>query len=35
MEAVGYGLFAEEHIEKGSYVGEYTGIVRQETTADI
>ncbi len=28
-EAVGYGLFAEEDIETGSYVGEYTGIVRK------
>ena len=28
-EAVGYGLFAEETIEKGAYVGEYTGIVRK------
>jgi hypothetical protein len=26
---VGYGLFAEEKILKGSYVGEYTGIVRK------
>lgn len=28
-EQVGYGLFAEEEIKKGSYVGEYTGIVRK------
>lgn len=28
-EAVGYGLFAEETIEKGAYVGEYTGTVRK------
>ncbi len=26
---VGYGLFAEEDIAAGSYVGEYTGIVRK------
>jgi uncharacterized protein len=26
---VGYGLFAEENIKKGSYVGEYTGVVRR------
>jgi len=26
---VGRGLFAEEDIEKGAYVGEYTGIVRR------
>ena len=26
---IGYGLFAEEGIEPGSYVGEYTGIVRK------
>lgn len=26
---VGYGLFAEKQIKKGQYVGEYTGIVRQ------
>ena len=26
---VGYGLFAEEEISEGSYVGEYTGIVRK------
>lgn len=28
-ESVGYGLFSEEEIKKGSYVGEYTGIVRR------
>ena len=28
-DEVGYGLFAEEVIESGSYVGEYTGIVRK------
>jgi len=28
-EQVGYGLFAEEEIAQGSYVGEYTGIVRR------
>ncbi len=28
-EEVGYGLFAEEEIEAGAYVGEYTGIVRK------
>jgi len=28
-ENVGYGLFAEEVIEPGSYVGEYTGLVRE------
>ncbi len=28
-ENVGYGLFAEEPISAGSYVGEYTGIVRR------
>lgn len=28
-ENVGYGLFAEEIIESGSYVGEYTGQVRE------
>jgi SET domain-containing protein len=28
-ENVGYGLFAEEIIETGSYVGEYTGQVRE------
>jgi SET domain-containing protein len=28
-EAVGYGLFAAESIPMGAYVGEYTGIVRQ------
>lgn len=27
--SVGYGLFAEEDIEAGTYVGEYTGIVRK------
>jgi len=27
--AIGYGLFAEEAIAAGAYVGEYTGIVRQ------
>lgn len=26
---VGYGLFAEEEIAEGSYVGEYTGVVRK------
>ena len=28
-DKVGYGLFAEEKISEGSYVGEYTGIVRR------
>ncbi len=28
-EKVGYGLFAEEDLEPGSYVGEYTGLVRK------
>jgi len=28
-ERVGYGLFAEEDLEEGSYAGEYTGIVRK------
>jgi uncharacterized protein len=28
-EQVGYGLFTEEVIEAGSYVGEYTGVVRE------
>lgn len=28
-DQVGYGLFAEEEIAKGNYVGEYTGIVRR------
>jgi hypothetical protein len=28
-DRVGYGLFAEEAISDGSYVGEYTGIVRR------
>jgi uncharacterized protein len=28
-ESIGYGLFAEEPLEAGSYVGEYTGIVRK------
>jgi SET domain-containing protein len=28
-DQVGYGLFAEEEITLGSYVGEYTGIVRR------
>lgn len=28
-ETVGYGLFAEESIQPGSYAGEYTGIVRR------
>jgi len=28
-KSVGYGLFAEEKISKGSYIGEYTGIVRK------
>lgn len=28
-DEVGYGLFAEERIEAGSYVGEYTGIVHR------
>jgi uncharacterized protein len=28
-DKVGYGLFAEEEIPQGSYVGEYTGIVRR------
>ena len=28
-EEVGYGLFAEERLEIGNYVGEYTGIVRK------
>jgi hypothetical protein len=27
--SIGYGLFAEENIKKGAYVGEYTGVVRQ------
>ncbi len=27
--SVGYGLFAEETIEKDQYVGEYTGIIRR------
>ena len=29
-EKVGYGLFAEEEISQGAYVGEYTGHVRQK-----
>ncbi len=28
-EHLGFGLFAEEQLETGSYVGEYTGIVRK------
>lgn len=28
-EEVGFGLFAKQAIEEGSYVGEYTGIVRR------
>lgn len=28
-KSLGYGLFAEKEIEIGSYVGEYTGIVRK------
>lgn len=28
-EHLGYGLFAEETLEAGSYIGEYTGIVRK------
>lgn len=28
-DLVGYGLFAEEEIAQGSYVGEYTGVVRR------
>lgn len=28
-ESVGYGLFCEEEIKSGSFVGEYTGIVRE------
>jgi hypothetical protein len=28
-DQVGYGCFAEEEIEKGAFVGEYTGIVRE------
>ncbi|MCF7853005.1 MAG: SET domain-containing protein-lysine N-methyltransferase [Simkaniaceae bacterium] len=28
-EQIGHGLFAEEEIKKGSFVGEYTGIVRR------
>jgi hypothetical protein len=28
-DLIGYGLFAEEEIHSGSYVGEYTGIVRR------
>lgn len=28
-EHIGYGLFAEEDLEKGSYAGEYTGVVRK------
>jgi len=28
-DKVGYGLFAEEEISEGNYVGEYTGIVRK------
>lgn len=28
-DKVGYGLFAEENIPKGGYVGEYTGIVHR------
>jgi uncharacterized protein len=28
-ESIGYGLFAEEDLEAGCYVGEYTGIVRK------
>ena len=28
-ERIGYGLFAEEEMSEGSYVGEYTGIVRR------
>jgi len=28
-EVVGYGLFAEENLEAGCFIGEYTGIVRK------
>lgn len=28
-EKIGYGLFTEEDLEAGAYVGEYTGIVRK------
>lgn len=28
-EALGHGLFLEEMVEEGSYVGEYTGVVRK------
>jgi hypothetical protein len=28
-ESLGHGLFLEENLERGSYVGEYTGIVRK------
>ena len=28
-ESLGHGLFLEETLDKGSYVGEYTGIVRE------
>ena len=28
-ETIGYGVFAEEELPKGSYVGEYTGIIRK------
>lgn len=30
-ENVGNGVFAEEPLEKGSYIGEYTGVVRENT----
>jgi len=30
-EKMGYGVFAEELIQTGSYIGEYTGVVRKRT----
>ena len=34
-DRVGYGLFTQEDIPKGSYVGEYTGIVRKNNYHDF
>jgi hypothetical protein len=30
-ETLGYGLFAEQDIEAGGYIGEYTGVVRRRS----
>src|SRR5687768_6484861 len=30
-ETLGYGLFAEQNIEAGGYIGEYAGVVRRRS----